>query len=90
MIERAKMFYLKLVDDEVVITDTAERLGPMFKDLEVFNKENGLVKNEHKAKVMIFRKGGKRRKERWWYMGKELEVVEEYKYLAYWLTTANT
>lgn len=45
--------------------------------------------NGRKTKLMLFR-NGRRREEKWWYRGEEIEVVNEYKYLGYWFTTKNT
>lgn len=39
--------------------------------------------NGKKTKIMVFRKIGKRKGEKWWYRREEIEVVNEYKYLGY-------
>lgn len=79
VVGKLKIFCLKFADDVGLVADTAEGLRDMLKGLELFSRENGIVVNEGKTKVMVFRKGGRRRKEKWCYMGKELEVVNEYK-----------
>lgn len=46
--------------------------------------------NTDKTKIMVFRKGGKLRKdEKWSSGGKSIEVVKKFKYLGYWFTTGN-
>lgn len=53
--------------------------------------ENGLKVNTGKTKVMVVRNGGKRKQnEKWYFKGVELETVNEFKYLSYWLTTKNS
>lgn len=58
---KVKIFCLKFADDVVALAITPEGLRAMLRDLESFSRESRLVVNEQKTKVMVFRKGGKRR-----------------------------
>lgn len=62
----------------------------MLKDLERFSEDSGMEVNKDKTKVMVFRKEGGLGKEKWVYKNKELEIVNEYKYLDFWITGKNT
>ncbi|EZA49461.1 hypothetical protein X777_11959 [Ooceraea biroi] len=56
----------------------------MIARLERYIDKKGMEVNIGKTKVMRFRKGGGReRKMKWRWKGKELEEVKEYKYLGY-------
>lgn len=90
VIGRIKIFGLKFADDAVAIADTAEGLRSMIEDLERYSRNNEIMVNEKKTKIMVFRKGGRRRREKWFFAGKELEVVGDYKYLGFWFTTSNS
>lgn len=90
VIGKTKIFGLKFADDVAAVADTPEGLRSMLKDLEIYSKENEMEVNESKTKIMIFQKGGKRKKEKWEYKGKELEIVKEYKYLGYWFSNGNS
>ena len=71
-----------------MVADTAKGLQKVLDDLERYAKENGMEVNTQKTKVMVYRNGGKLRKEdKWKYKGEELEVVKEYKYLGYWFNS---
>lgn len=55
----------------------------------MFSEESELEVNKRRTKVRVFRKRWGIRKEKWKYNGRELEVVNEYKYLGFWCTTRN-
>lgn len=60
----------------------------MIKCLERYCQKWNLHVNLDKSKIVIFSNGGKlARNERWWYNGKRIEVVNEYKYLGVILTS---
>lgn len=69
-IGRSKIYGLKFADDAVALADTAEGLRSMIGDIERYIKGNGIAVNERKTKIMIYRKGGRRGKEKWSYMGR--------------------
>lgn len=58
--------------------------------VEKYSDENEIRVNERKTKIMMFRKGGRKGKEKWEFLGKKLEIVGEYKYLGFWFTTGNS
>lgn len=62
----------------MVMARTPKVLRGMIWDLEKFSEESGLEAYEQKTKIMIFRKGQRIEKEIW---GRELVVINEYKYL---------
>jgi hypothetical protein len=48
----------------------------------------GLTVNLDKSKILIFKNGGRRAKdERWWFRRQEIEVVKEYSYLGFKITS---
>ena len=69
-------------DDMILMSESQEGLQKMLSSLEKYTKEWNLSVNVEKTKVMIFRNGGKVRKEEtWYYEGCKLDVVNEFKYL---------
>lgn len=56
---------------------TSERLQNIMVDLDKFCKESGLDVNWNNAKIIVFRQGGKRKGEKWWYKGEEIELVNK-------------
>lgn len=62
----------------------------MIGDLEKYSEGNRLEVNAGKTKVMVFKNGGRRKKEeKWYYKGRELEIINEYKYLGFWFSNKN-
>ena len=79
---------LLFADDICLISSTPAGLQNQINSLEKASDALGLIVNLNKTKVMIFRKGGHlAKKEKWFYKGKEIEVVNSYKYLGFMLTT---
>lgn len=78
-------FYVNLLayaDDVVLLAEQPDQLQSMINKLSIYCKEWGLTINTQKTQVMIFNKTGKRgRSEKWFFDGKQLEVVSNYKYL---------
>lgn len=86
-----KIFCMKFADDVVILADTKEGLQDMLRELEKYCRRNELVVNTKKTKVMVWKNKGKRSKEeKWYYGGEELEIVKEYKYLGFWVTSTNS
>jgi hypothetical protein len=57
--------------------------------LEKYCEKWGMTLNLDKSKIVVFRNGGRPGKnEKWWYHGKRVEVVNEYKYLGVTLTSS--
>lgn len=81
VIGKTKIYGLKFVDDVAASADSPEGLQNMLRDLEKTSSEIGMGVNESKTNVMVFQNGGRRKKEKWEYKRREVEVVKEYKYL---------
>jgi hypothetical protein len=83
-----EIFLLMFADDIVLLSSTPTGLQNQISSLEVASKSLGLTVNMNKTKIMVFRKGGHiASKEKWWYDGNVIEIVNSYKYLGYVLTT---
>ena len=83
-----EIFLLLFADDICLISTTPTGLQNQINNLEKASEALGLTVNSNKTKVMIFRKGGHLSKaEKWFYKGKQIEVVNSYKYLGFTLTT---
>lgn len=63
----------------------------MLKPLERYVDKNKMEVNAEKSKIVIFKKAGRVKKEDMWkFKGKEIEIVDKYKYLGFWFSTSNT
>ena len=79
-----KFYVLKYADE------SAEGLARMLKGFVRFADRTGMEVNVEKTKIMVSRNGGRRAQgENWTHKGKVIEVVSEFKYLGYWLSTRN-
>lgn len=86
----AKIYALKYADDVAIVAETAGDLQKMLKTLEKFVVGAKMEVNTEKTKIVVFRKGGKMKKnEKWTYRGKDIEVVKDFKYLGFWFSTKN-
>jgi hypothetical protein len=74
---------LLYADDVVMVSDNRLMLQKMINQLETYNDTWNLTLNMEKSKIMVFRKGGGKlaRNEKWTYQGKNIEIVNRYKYL---------
>lgn len=83
-----EIFMLLFADDICLVSTTPAGLQNQINNLEKASETLKLTVNLNKTKVMIFRKGGHLSKaERWFYKGKQIEIVNSYKYLGFTLTT---
>jgi len=83
-----EIFLLLFADDICLISSTPAGLQNQLDNLEKASTSLGLTVNLKKTKIMVFRKGGHLGKaEKWFYQGKEVEIVNSYKYLGFTLTT---
>lgn len=83
-----EIFLLLFADDICLISTTVLGLQNQLNNLVEASKPFGLKVNLSKTKIMIFRKGGHLAKyEKWFLNQKEIEVVNNYKYLGFTLTT---
>lgn len=73
---------LMYADDIVLLSPTATGLQHMINRLENYCETWNLRVNLSKSKIMVFRRGGRLGSgSKWWYKGKEIEIVNSYKYL---------
>ena len=73
---------LLFADDVSTFADTVLQLQKQLDVIDKFCDSTGMSINLEKLKVIVFRNGGILRKnEKWFYKGKEIEVVPYYKYL---------
>lgn len=87
---REKVYCLKYADDVVAVARDAGGLQSMLNTAERYFKKNLLEINVGKTKVMVFRGGGQRKEgEKWKIYGREVEVVNSFKYLGYWFSSRN-
>lgn len=89
VIGNRKIWTLAYTDDLVLLAETEKELKNMMKRLEKYVKKKKLELNEDKSKVMVMSKGGKRKKVEWKWMEKEIEEVQEIKYLGYMISRNN-
>ena len=83
-----EIFSLLFADDIVLLSSTPQGLQNQINNLAIKSKELGLEVNLEKTKIMVFRKGGfLGKREQWFYEGVKLDVVNQYKYLGYLITT---
>lgn len=84
-----KVNVLMYADDLVLLAKSADSLRVMISRLEQYCDISGLTVNLDKSKIMIFRNGtGKyAANERWYYKKKEIEIVREYTYLGFLVTS---
>ena len=61
----------------------------MLKIMEKFVRNVKMEINMDKTKTMIFQNGGRRKKEKWKLCEREVEMVNQFKYLGYWFSTEN-
>lgn len=83
-----ELFLLLFADDIVLLSSSPVGLQNQLNNLAIASDKLGLKVNLDKTKVMIFRKGGRLSKQNKWFLkGSELEIVNEYKYLGFVLTS---
>lgn len=87
---RMKIRSLAYADDVVLIANKAEDLKALIRKLEKYLEKKELALNPEKSKIMEFRKGGgRKKKEEWKWKGEDIEVVQQYKYLGYYMQSNN-
>ena len=83
-----ELFILLFADDVALISTSPGGLQAQLNSLKVCCDELKLKVNIDKTKVMIFRKGGfVGQREKWFFEGNALEVVNKYCYLGFSFTT---
>ena len=77
-----EIFLLMFADDIGLISDTISGLQKQLNILSTFCNSYKLKVNIPKTKVVVFKKGGQlSKKERWFYNGKDIEVVQNFSYV---------
>ncbi len=90
VIGSCKIYMLAYADDMVLVAETPEEMQGMLGSMEKYLTRWKLVLNASKSKILIFKKGGRRaKKEKWNWIGKEVDVVKSYKYLGFWMQPDN-
>ena len=83
-----ELFLLLFADDIVLFSLTPGGLQNQLDNLSRASDGLGLTVNLEKTKIMVFRKGGYlSRREKWFLKGRNIEVVNSYKYLGFTFTT---
>lgn len=86
VIERQKIHYLAYADDIVLLAKSGPELKQMMLRLEKYTDKRDLVLNPQKTKVMVFKKGRRKKEEdteTWDWKGEKIEAVRDFKYLGY-------
>ena len=82
VIHTLNLFLVMYADDMVLLAESPEGLQQNINALLNYTMKWDLTVNTNKTKIVVFRNGGKIRKnEKWFYNGYELEVVNEFNYL---------
>lgn len=86
-IEELNIRLLLYADDIVILAEEVEVLQAMIDRLEKYCDDWNLEVNLTKSKIMVFRNGGRlASREKWFFKGEEVEIVNEYNYLGMILT----
>ncbi|XP_071644396.1 uncharacterized protein [Temnothorax longispinosus] len=81
-----KVYDLEYADDMVLLAEGEDEMRSMMERLERYLDKKRLELNAEKTKIMRFRKGGRRMVKRdWWWKGRKVEEVKEFRYLGYTL-----
>ena len=76
------LFLLMYADDMVIFSETVEGLQDMLNVLYNYTQKWNLSVNIDKTKIVIFRNGGNiKEKEKWYYNGTRIDVVNSFTYL---------
>ena len=83
-----EIFILLFADDVALISTSPGGLQAQLNSLKECCQNLGLFVNMDKTKIMVFRKGGYLGiREKWFFDGKQIEVVNSYCYLGFTFTT---
>ena len=83
-----EIFILLFADDVALISTSPGGLQAQLNSLKECCHNLGLTVNMNKTKIMVFRKGGYLGiREKWFFDGKQIEVVNSYCYLGFTFTT---
>jgi hypothetical protein len=83
-----QLFILLFADDIILLSETVVGLQNQLKVLESASSDLCLSVNMNKSNIVVFRKGGfLSAREKWFYKGQKLLVVNCYKYLGIYFST---
>ena len=81
-LDQLSLYLILFADDAVIFSDTPEGLQMSLNKLQNYCETWNLTVNVDKTKIMVFRKGGLlSRRERWFYNGVDIEIVNQFNYL---------
>ena len=89
-LDQITIYLLLFADDAVLISDSREGLQNSLSQLESYCKKWKVTVNVNKTKVMIFQRGGRFPQETFTYSGEDLEIVREFNYLGYVVSSGGT
>lgn len=78
-----RIWNLAYADDIVLLAKNKEALSDMMDTFRNFLEKKKLELCVEKSKVLVFNRKGKERKDRWNWKGKNIEEVQEFKYLGF-------
>ena len=88
IVDTFQLFILLLADDVVLLSETIVGLQTQLNNLQRASSTLSLKVNLDKTDIVVFRKGGYLAgRERWVYDGKEIAVVNAYRYLGIYFST---
>ncbi|KAH0821305.1 hypothetical protein GEV33_001486 [Tenebrio molitor] len=91
VVGKEKVWSLAYADDLVVLAREEKGMKEMLGSMEKYMRRKKLMVNVEKSKMMVFRKGGGRRKINEWRWEKDkIEEVKEFKHLGYVMNERNT
>ena len=86
--EISEMLALMFADDVSCFADTIVGLQRFLNELQRFCNSLSIYINFDKTKIVVYRTGGPLRlTEKWWFQGKNVEIVFFYKYLGIFFTS---
>ena len=90
-LDELSIFLLLFADDAVLMSESKDGLQLSLRKLEYYCIKWNLHVNTDKTKIVIFRKGGiVNRNYRWYYEGKEIEIVNCFNYLGVVLSSGGS
>ena len=90
-LDELSIFLLLFADDAVLMSESKDGLQLSLRKLESYCIKWNLHVNTDKTKIVIFRKGGiVNRNYRWYYEGKEIEIVNCFNYLGVVLSSGGS
>lgn len=79
-----RVYMLAYADDLVLLVEEEKGMRAMMTKLERYIRQKWLTVNVGKSKMLRFgKRGGRRRRIRWYWEGREVEEVRSFKYLGY-------